>query len=339
MDSNELLELSEFWSAKILLCAAELDMFKALKQPTAALQVAKTLQTDRAATTRLLDALVGMEILEKAGNKYCLASSLRALLLPGPQCVMPLLLHRATLWGRWSNLQDIVKSGQLGTDPGGQAERPLGELENFIGAMKVVGEPSAIQTAKALDLGQAETLLDIGGGPGVYAAQFAEQNPGLEVTILDLPRVCKIAKNNLAGSAVASRISFIEGNAITMDVEQIADAYGLGFDVVFLSNLIHGMGPEDVQLLFGKCAKWVKPGGKIVVKDFLLDDTRSSPPRATIFGINMLVCTPAGQCYTWSEIETWLGALVELGGMKPKMSRIELANSNDCLVIAEIPKM
>lgn len=337
MDAQKLLEIADFWPAKILLSATELGIFSALKQPSKAKRVAAKLKADKAATTRLLDALVGMGILEKSGNKYGLEASVRELLLPGPECVVPMLMHRATLWENWSDLTEIVKFGQADLDPEWQEERPLEEVQSFIGAMAVVGRLSAIQTANALDLSDAGTLLDIGGGPGEYAAHFVEKYPGLEVTILDLPRVCKIAKANLAGSPVADKISFIKGNALNVDVELLSQNYGVGFDVVFMSNLIHSLGPDDVQLLFAKCASWVKPGGKIVVKDFFLDDTRTSPPKAAVFGINMLACTPSGQCYTWTEIEAWLGVKVELRGIQPKMSRIQLEDGIDGLVIAEIP--
>lgn len=337
MDAQKLLEIADFWPAKTLLTATELGIFSALKQPSKAKRVAAKIKADKAATTRLLDALVGMGILDKTGNKYSLEASLRELLLPGPECVVPMLLHRATLWDSWSGLADVVQFGQAEEEGPWQEERPLKELKSFIGAMRVIGSQGATQAANALDLSAAGTLLDIGGGPGVYAAHFAKQYPGLEVTILDLPRVCKIAKSNLAGSPEANRVSFIKANVLNVDIEELAVASGMGFDVIFMSNLIHSMGPEDVQLLFAKCASWVKPGGKIVVKDFFLDDSRTGPPKAAVFGINMLACTPRGQCYTWTEIEAWLGVMVELRGMKPKMSRIKLEDGIDGLVIADIP--
>ncbi len=335
MDKHKLLEIADFWPAKALLSAAELGLFGSLRRPTDASKIAERLKLDEAATARLMDALVGMGILEKTAYKYCLVENIKEFLLPGPECIVPMLMHRVTLWDSWSDLTDTIRFGKTLDDPQMAGERSSEEVKSFIGAMKVVGTPSAIETVQALDLRKAESLLDIGGGPGVYAAKFAEHNPDLKVTILDLPKVCKIAKANLKDSDVGERISFIEGDVLKLQVEDVSMHTDNGFDVVFLSNLIHSLGSSEVQLLLAKCAMWIKPGGRIVVKDFLLDDTRTNPPNASLFGINMLVCTPEGNCYTWTEIEEWLTAMIKLRNMKPKLSRVVLGEGRDGLCIAK----
>jgi hypothetical protein len=59
--------------------------------------------------------------------------------------------------------------------------------------------------------------------------------------------------------------------------------------------------------MFRKFRKAIKPGGTLVVNDFVLNDDRTGNPFAMIFASQMLVVTKNGFTYTQSDYRNWLG--------------------------------
>jgi len=291
----------------VLLSAVELDMLPALAEPKTAEEVAAACGTDARATRIVLDALVALGVASLAADRYAIAAGLQDALGDGPTSVVPILRHNAHLWRSWSRLSDVVRDGKPRVDPYEDDQRPDEHVQAFIGAMAVVARAAAPATAAALDLAGVRSLLDVGGGPASYARALCDAASALRVTILDLPRVCDIARGGLSGTGYETRIGFVPGEARSVDDSEVmAASGGGGFDIVFASNLIHSMAPEQVRELLKRMVGWVKPAGRVVVKDFFVDDTRTSPGDNAIFAVNMLVNTPGGRSYGWAEVESWL---------------------------------
>jgi hypothetical protein len=71
--------------------------------------------------------------------------------------------------------------------------------------------------------------------------------------------------------------------------------------------------------LIRKLASNLKPGGQIVIKDHILDDSHTTPAVGSIFSLLMLLTTESGRCYSFSEIKTWM----EQAGLS-KVQQIDL---------------
>jgi predicted O-methyltransferase YrrM len=340
MNAEDLMELVNFWPARIILSAVELELFQHLAAPATVESIAAKVQTNPRATLRLLDALSALDVLDKHDETYEIAPGLRAALLPGPACILPSFQHRAVLWGSWSKLNDVVRTGLPAVEPYEDDERPDADVRSFIGAMAVGAHKTAPATVAALDLSGVRTVLDIGGGPGVYAMEFCKAAPGAAVTILDLPRVCEIARANLAGTGYSGRVGFVAGEVSSVDSQAVIEASGgKGFDLVFMSSLIHSMGPGQIAELVKRALGWTCPGGCVVVKDLFLDDSRTSPARAAVFSINMLVNTPEGASYTWNECQEMLAEAASTTGIAcAAPERIVLGDGvNGMLLLRRMP--
>ena len=127
----------EFMGSRILLSAAELDLFTLLsEQRLSAEQVAGAIGADRRRTTILLDALAGMHLLEKSeGAFHCPADVAALLSARSPTSILPMVLHAAGLWYRWSDLTPVVQRGwEAASSPSSPRQQ-----EHFIGAMHVIG--------------------------------------------------------------------------------------------------------------------------------------------------------------------------------------------------------
>jgi hypothetical protein len=52
----------------------------------------------------------------------------------------------------------------------------------------------------------------------------------------------------------------------------------------------------------------LEPGGRLLVQEFVLDDTRDGPLFPALFSLNMLLGTPQGKAYSEAEIRSLLAA-------------------------------
>jgi len=139
-------------------------------------------------------------------------------------------------------------------------------------------------------------ILDLGGGPGTYAMAFAKRN--IEVTLLDFPDTLRIAKELIA-PGLADRIKLLPGDFTKT-------SFGNGYDMVFISQILHAYSNKDCLSILKKSSASLKPGGRVVVQEFYLDETKTWPPQGALFAINMLVNTPGGRTYSPSEIRSWM---------------------------------
>ena len=193
ISTENILKMAQsFMECRIFHAAAELNLFTILaKTPLSAGQVAAKVQGDARALSFLLDALAAMGLLSKRGQTYlCEASVAQLLSENSPQTILPIVLHMASLWKRWSYLTDIAK-GIGGAKEEYDFSRNAEELRSFIGAMHAIGAPLAKRIVEAVNPGDSRALLDVGGGSGTYTIAFLRAVPEMKATLFDLPEVLK----------------------------------------------------------------------------------------------------------------------------------------------------
>ena len=126
-----------------------------------------------------------------------------------------------------------------------------------------------------------------------------KRKPGLKTTIFDLPNVIPISKKIIEKEGFSGKIEHYSGDYTSDDLPQ-------GFDLVFLSAIIHSNSPETNQELVKKCYNSLNTNGKIVIQDWLMNDAKTEPVQGAIFSINMLVGVEGGDCYSENEVSTWM---------------------------------
>lgn len=296
-----------YQASQILFTANRLGLFAALADgPVGGDELARRLAADRRGTRILCDALVDLGLLDLSSSGYSPTPAAQRHLLPdSPEPRVDLLAHGAKLYERWAGLYDSVK---LGSPVAAERIDPRlqgGERE-FARAMADVGRRSATGTCDVIDLARTRSLLDLGGGPAVYAMEFARRWPQIEVTVFDTPAALEVARQNLGDSSVGERIRLRPGDAFV-------DDFGGPYDAIFISNFIHIYSAAENRRLVERCSRQLEAGGRLILKDFFLDDDRRRPAGGAVFAVQMLVSTEGGDCYTVSEARSWLaGAGLEL---------------------------
>jgi SAM-dependent methyltransferase len=300
MDVLEVRQLAgAFQKSRILLTAFELDVFTLIgKHGLSAEIIAGKLNLNKNATERLLNALVAMQLLSKEEAVFHNTEGSLKFLSKDSTAYMAGLMHTNHLWNTWSHLTEVVRTGDVAHD---ETINDRGEawLEAFISAMHDRGKNAAPALISKIDLRQVESVLDVGGGSGCFCMAFLDRKPGLKAVVFDLPNVLPISQKIVEREGYSGRIDHHSGDYMT-------DELPGGFDLVFLSAIIHSNSFESNQLLVNKCYKSLNPKGKLVIQDWIMNDARTEPAQGAIFAINMLVGVEGGDCYTETEVRIWM---------------------------------
>lgn len=62
------------------------------------------------------------------------------------------------------------------------------------------------------------------------------------------------------------------------------------------------------------------PGGKIIIRDFLLNPRKTGPLIGNLFAVNMLINTERGNAYTYQQMKSWLS---QAGFIKIRKNSLE----------------
>jgi predicted O-methyltransferase YrrM len=291
-----------YQGAAVLAAAAELDLFNAVSPaPLAAEELARTLECDLRALTVLLNALVALRLLEKSGSHYALPAGLSAFLTPdGDQSILAMAQHQGHCLRNWAQLGRVVKAGRPAERiPGVRGE--AGAQEAFIGAMHNISAPNADQVIRAVQPLQFRHLLDIGGASGTWTIAFLRACPSAKATLFDLPHVIPMARRRLVAAGLDQRVKLVAGDFAT-------DALPPGADLVWVSAIVHQNSRLQNRALFTKVCAALTPGGRIAIRDILMDEDRTRPVAGALFAVNMLVATEGGGTFTLVELREDLAA-------------------------------
>ncbi|MDT8421311.1 MAG: methyltransferase [Desulfuromonadales bacterium] len=320
----ELLKTSSgFWLSSAIHAGVKLDLFSSLGgESLRATDLATRLQLNERGLAMLLDALVALELLQKEGADYRNSPFAEEFLCrESPKYLGHIIRHHHHLVDSWRQLDESVRQG-------GPVRKRLShegeeiERESFLLGMFNLAMQIAPQIVDRIDLAGRQHLLDLGGGPGTYAIHFCRKNPELRATIFDLPTTESLAKDTIARFALQQRINFTPGDF------QL-DAIGEGYDVAWLSHVLHGEDEQGCAAMLAKTFAALERSGRLLIHEFVLDDSRDRPLFPALFSLNMLVGTPGGKAYSEGEI----GDLISAAGFV-EAERLPILLPNGAAVIS-----
>jgi 2-hydroxy-4-(methylsulfanyl)butanoate S-methyltransferase len=149
--------------------------------------------------------------------------------------------------------------------------------------------------ADRLALGGATRLLDVGGGSGAFAIALCRRNPGLHATVLDHPAVVAIAREYRDEAGLAERIDTLDGDAVRSD-------WPPDQNVVLMSYLLSALGEAEIDTVLAKARTCLRPGGLLIVHDFMLDDDGPGPTAAALWFLQYLAYSDDAVSFTAAEL-------------------------------------
>jgi len=293
---GSLLQLSgQYWATCALHAAVKLDVFTAIADKhLASGDIAQKLNVNKEGITRLLNALIAMNLLEKSDDKFSnVPAGTTFLSKDSPGYIGHIITHHHHLVDSWSRLDQAVKTG---TPVRARVSHTSPEWrESFLMGMFNIAMSMAPSLADTIDLSGRNHLLDLGGGPGTYAIHYCLKNPRLKATVYDLPTTRPFAEKTIEKFGLTDRIDFMDGNYVEEGIEGV-------YDVAWLSHILHGEGQKDCRRIIEKTVSTLEPGGMIIVHDFILNNTMDGPLFPALFSLNMFLGTSDGQSYSEKQI-------------------------------------
>jgi ubiquinone/menaquinone biosynthesis C-methylase UbiE len=251
----------------------------------------------------IMNALVGLELLSKKGDKYSLTPESEAFLVsnkPGTLAgYFPMSMRR--LIPPWLKLDETVRTGR--PTEARNEEHPGTEfftelVENII-PMSYASAQALADHLKVAEAKRSTPVLDVAAGSGIWGIVLAQKSPQVQVTAVDWAGMIPTTKQITQKFRVADRFKYIEGDIGEVD-------FGNGYDIATLGHILHSEGEERSRHLLKKTFGALKPGGTIAIGDWLVNDDRTEPLPALVFAVTMLVNTEKGDTFSFNEIRSWL---------------------------------
>jgi cyclopropane fatty-acyl-phospholipid synthase-like methyltransferase len=312
-----------YWQARILSTAVHLELFDWLGKEAKGSRAAMSHFGGTQEAWRIfLDALSAMGLLKKRALRYAnspfsldyLCSSKGSFLLPD---------HDA--WKLWETLPDLLttrkrpKISQPFFTDRKRAERLLQSLDHD--ARKI-----APYLIARLPLSRSMTLLDIGGGLGSFALACCRRFQHLRATVVEHPRMIPLVRRAVKNASMANRVQ-----VIGLDI--LNDPLPDGFDLVLISNVLHGQGAKENLALLRKAYRCLNGGGRIILRDVLISRAGTDPEWGALFSVSLLLHTPNGRCHALDEVRNWLRQ-VGFSGIQGPLRSSPLSFDPDSILIA-----
>jgi len=296
--------ISAGWACSILGTAARHSVFTHLEGKGGnAAGLAKKAGISQRGSQALLDGLTGLGLLTLSNGIYRNSTEASTYLVKGKPTYLggmaEVFLDEMPVWAK---LPESVQSGTpQSPTTADEANNPF--WEKLVPAIAALSAPVVEIAAERLGIAKvgAVSWLDVGGGSGIWSSIWLRLNTQARGFQLDWPNVNRIARGLIAQHGVADRFETIDGDFHTTD-------FGTAkYDFAIFGHIAHQEAPADNIAIFRKFRKALRPGGTLVVNDFVLKDDRTGHPFAMMFTSQMLIMTKAGSTYSQAEYRAWLG--------------------------------
>ncbi len=250
--------LSGYQSYQVLSAALELRFFDWLSErgPTARNDVT-AIGINGMFTRGFLTALADMGYITFEENVCANTPIAEELLVStSPTYQGDLILAAGRETSSWSHLAATLRDGmetpKTGPRPTHDHLRAVaqrctrGELQHVVG---LIGQHSGFRNARS--------MLDVGGGHGLYAVALCQENPNLQATVFDLPHVVPLTREYIGKYGMGGRISARGGDILVDDP-------GRGYDLIIVSHLLYKFRDRLTDVL-GKITESLAPGGLLVL--------------------------------------------------------------------------
>lgn len=265
-------ELSRnFWNSAVLRAGIKLGVFSLLeKQSLPSPQVSQYLKANPRFVLAFLEACAAMGLLEKEEERFKNSVVSSAFLVPGKQgYVGDLVLHITNYWHTWGKLDNLIREGRTELPfENGFVDVSTYWTDYMKGQHNRAAAGQASYLVQNVNLSGRRKLLDLGGGAASYSIALCGANPQLQAFVVDQKEPLEIARTLVGEHNLQDRITLIEGDFHTIDLDT-------DNDVVLISGVVLIKSKEECCGLFRRAYDALLSGGLIVVQDFMRIDHSS----------------------------------------------------------------
>lgn len=275
------------WGSQVIRSLATFSIAEQLDAgPLTADQIAGRISSDPDMTYRLLRAATALGFLEydAATGQFSGTSLLEILHAESPLS----LKHYAqaaperAFWLPGLLLSETVKRGRnyaeevLGCTPFEYLAVNESEGTTFRVAMTELSTPVIREVVAAMDPGDAELVVDVGGANGAFAGELLQSHSHLAGVVLDMPQAMPGVADEALRRGLEGRMTGTAGDFF----EEIPAA-----DLYLLKFVLHDWNDDSCQVILSNIRRAMNPGARLIVVEMVADQTSLE---ATLMDIAML---------------------------------------------------
>ncbi len=193
--------------------------------------------------------------------------------------------------GRWFDLTGLLRAKRPPTRLGMYAEMTVERAREYHRATASIGFGAGRRFCRKVDLSGRRKLLDLGGGSGAYSISAVKAFPELRAVVLDLPPVVEVTKEFIAEHGVGDRVE-------TLGADFTRDAFPDDVDAVVMASNLPIYDEPTIREVVCKAYDALLPGGEMHLVGEMLDDDRSGPLDAALWGLENIFDGSAGVAHT-----------------------------------------
>lgn len=275
--------------------AVELGVFTVIGEDIkTAEEIANEIGVPPRGLARLLNALVAMGLLLKAGQKYSNTPEGKEYLMRGGTNFLADFRLMRFLLNRWIGLKEAIENGEP-NPPLKLSNLSDSEIEGMLFFMNWRANRQAPEFIRYIDTSRVMKAIDFGCGSGSFGLELLKININIELVLFDFPEITPFTEKFVERKGFAGFPKIISGDLINDDI-------GKDYDLAIVSNVLRFFSFKESMKILNKIFDALKRKGKIVVQETLIDTNRTNPIFAAFDSLRLFLLTPKGDLYTETEI-------------------------------------
>lgn len=214
----------------------------------------------------LLQAGVALRLLKRGGTGH-FALARRGAAILGVPGLTDMIRHNTAFYKDMANPVSILR-GEGATNLaqfwpyvlGHGADVPRDDAERYSDLMAKSQVLVAEETLRAVSLRGGKTLMDVGGGSGVFVSAALRRHKHLRATLFDLPEVIPTAESRLAQACLLDRVAMHPGSFREAPLPK-------GADIISLIRVLYDHDDATVRDLLAKAYDALPSGGRLIVSE------------------------------------------------------------------------
>jgi hypothetical protein len=261
------------WGSQVVRTLASFAIAEHLAAaPLTSAEIAERLSSDPAMTYRLLRAATALGFLAYEPSTMMFSGTPMLEILHGDSALS--LKHYAqtvgsdVFWLPSLRLPETVLRGAnyakevLGCAPFEYFAKNDCDAKIFSLSMTELSTPVIAEAVPAIDIGDEQLVVDVGGAHGAFVAALLERHEHLRGTVLDLPQVMAGVADEAARRGLTGRMSGMAGDFF----EKLPSA-----DLYLLKFILHDWDDESCHRILSNIRRAMTPKSRLVVIEMTAD--------------------------------------------------------------------
>lgn len=259
--------------AQVMYAGIELDLFKKMRNPISARELAKQTDYDVRNLELLLNALTAIGLLEKKGGFF--SNLIDTDYYLNPESEMYIGEH-ILYWRDMTNLENITELVRKGPEKTNFKDENGSDFFDFRSMGQGARNTMYLgRVQKFIDLirnyfkeDQAFKVFDMGGGSGIMSIEIARTFTNAECVVFDQPVVIELTQEIIKDYGVSKQVKTLAGNFIT-------DSFEDRYDIIIASGVLDFVG--DLDKMAKKLFDSLNDGGYIYVNTHGINKEFTAP--------------------------------------------------------------